>query len=953
MNDLIPNFKPYMGNPNLKRSGVDVNWTPDLVQEWIKCSNDVVYFVKNYMKIVHVDRGLIHFEPYTYQNEMLQAMSQERYCIFATSRQAGKCVIGDTQISLKFLDSKSDNFSIKFVHEIFNLLNKYRSLYIYGENYDTLGKQIYQDLLFLDRKEANKFFRIWRNTSYNSRKSWWKEYTNQSSNAFFERTLYSTFTSSQDVSSKHNRISENVNSGLDDVSYKEESENKFSDLCKNERTIYKNVIGNDEGSQESILWKDLERGKTSSERIFGEEKNTRSKRSNCKFYEIALGKRRESRKTNTEYKKFGKSEGSQYSENWHEANRRIKSKKKRYIKETLSNGRTSLEGETFNGRTKNKIKSFVERKTKVGRNKNENEVGLGTSKKEKFIESFEFRGFYVKSDTGWKPLYQSHKTIPFDLWSLKTKTKTLICADKHIVFDKNFEEVFVENLQVGDLIQTDNGLEEVVELYNSFKKEHMYDLGVDSNEHRYYTNGILSHNSTVTCAFILWYIIFNESKNVGLLANKGETAREILGKIQLAYQHLPKWMQQGVLEWNKGSFVLENGSRVIATATSSNNIRGFSLNLVFIDEAAFIDNWEEFFTSVYPTISSGKTTQVILVSTPNGLNHFYAIWQNALEGRNNYKPIMVKWNEVPGRDDNWRRDALAALNFDQEKFDQEYEVEFQGSSGTLISGWKLKQMVHKNPIHEKDGLYQFVPPVENHSYVCLADVSRGKGLDYSAFHIIDVTTMPYTQVCTYRNNFITPMDYAEVIFRACRSYNRAMILVEINDIGEQVATSIHHDYEYENMLFTEHAGRAGKKITTGFGNGQQLERGIRTTKSVKSVGCSILKLLIEQDQLLINDYYTINELSTFSKKGASFEAEAGKHDDLVMGLVLFAWLSDQMYFKEYTSINTLAKLREKTDEELTQELLPFGFVDGGYFEEEIIDQTEFKNWMFPPEEEFL
>ena len=463
-----------------------------------------------------------------------------------------------------------------------------------------------------------------------------------------------------------------------------------------------------------------------------------------------------------------------------------------------------------------------------------------------------------------------------------------------------------------------------------------------------------SGKSTVVCAFILWYILFNESKNVALLANKGETAREILGKIQLAYQHLPKWMQQGVEDWNKGSFGLENGSRVIATATSSNNIRGFTINLLFIDEAAFIDNWDDFSTSVYPTISSGKTTQVILVSTPNGLNHFYAIWQNAIEKRNNYKPIMVRWTEVPGRDDNWRHDALAALNFDQEKFDQEYNVEFQGSSGTLIAGWKLKQLVYKQPIHEKEGLVQYAPPAENHSYVCIADVSRGKGLDYSAFHIIDVTAMPYNQVCVYRNNYITPIDYAEIMFRTCKSYNRAMVLVEINDIGEQVATALQHDFEYDNLLFTEHAGRAGKRITTGFGGSKEVDKGIRTTKSVKSVGCSILKLLIEQDQLIINDQNTIKELSTFSKKGNSYEAESGKHDDLVMGLVLFGWLSDQMYFKELTSINTLATLREKTEDDITMDLSPFGFVDYGHVDGEVIDQTEqMRNWLFSPEEEFL
>jgi len=453
--------------------------------------------------------------------------------------------------------------------------------------------------------------------------------------------------------------------------------------------------------------------------------------------------------------------------------------------------------------------------------------------------------------------------------------------------------------------------------------------------------------STVTCAFVLWYIIFHGEKTVALLANKGETAREILGRIQLAYQHLPRWLQQGVKEWNKGSMELENNSRVIAAATSSDAIRGYSINLLFIDEAAFIENWDAFFTSVYPTISSGKESKIVLVSTPNGLNHFYAIWQNANEKRNGYVPIKVMWQDVPNRDEVWKKDTLAAMNFNQEKFEQEYCVEFLGSSGTLISGWKLKELIHKTALTHKDGLFQYEHPVQGHSYVCLVDVSRGKGLDYSAFHILDVTKMPYEQVCVYRNNMITPMDYAEVIFRVCKAYNNTAVLVEINDIGEQVGHSLHYDFEYDNVLFTENAGRSGKRITSGFGS--TVDKGIRTTKTVKSVGCSILKLLVEQNQLIVNDFQTIEELSTFSRKGQSYEAESGKHDDLVMGLVLFAWLSDQQYFKDYTNINTLMKLREKTEDEIMSDLTPFGFVDNGDEMTDIIIDERLggnNNWIF-------
>jgi hypothetical protein len=494
------------------------------------------------------------------------------------------------------------------------------------------------------------------------------------------------------------------------------------------------------------------------------------------------------------------------------------------------------------------------------------------------------------------------------------------------------------------IINVDKGLVNF-KLY-PYQKEMLYNFS--NNRFNIVTTARQAGKSTTTCAFVLWYIIFHADKTVALLANKGDTAREILGRVQLAYQHLPRWLQQGVVEWNKGSFVLENQSRVIAAATSSDAIRGYSINLLFIDEAAFIDNWDDFFTSVYPTISSGQESKIILVSTPNGLNHFYSIWVNARENRNGYQHMFVRWESVPGRDENWRQSTLASMNFNLEKFDQEYNCEFLGSSGTLIAGWKLKELVHQTPLVEKDGLVQYVKPEENRIYMIICDVSRGKGLDYSAFHVIDVSKMPYNQVCVYRNNAITPADYADIIHRNAKAYNNAAVMVEVNDIGEQVSHSLYYDFGYENILFTENAGRSGKRVTMGFNKkASKFDKGIRTTKIVKSIGCSILKLLVEGNQLLINDFYTINEFSTFSKKGNSYEAESGKHDDLVMPLVLFAWLSEQQYFKDYTNINTLMSLREKTEEDMEQDMSPFGFVFDGRDEyDEEIEKFVPDSWMW-------
>ena len=440
--------------------------------------------------------------------------------------------------------------------------------------------------------------------------------------------------------------------------------------------------------------------------------------------------------------------------------------------------------------------------------------------------------------------------------------------------------------------------------------------------------------TTTAVVVILHYILFNDHKTVALLANKGDAAREILERIKIAFEALPKWLQQGVIEWNKGSVEFENGCKILASATSGSAIRGKSISFLYIDETAFVENWDEFFASVFPTISSGNTTKILFTSTPNGLNHFYKTCEGAKNDTNGYEYVEVPWQRVPGRDENWRKETLAAMDHDLQKFAQEFCCEFQGSSGTLISGSKLKALVTKIPLIDKNNIKMYETPIVGHNYVCVADVSRGKGLDYSAFQIIDVTEMPYKQVCVFRDNFILPLDYADIIFRTSKGYNEASILVEINDIGQQVAESLLYDFDYENVLYTSNNGRSGKIISSG-GKGQEL--GIRTTKTVKSIGCSVVKMLIEQDQLVINDFDTINELSTFSKKANSFEAESGCHDDMVMCLVLFAWLSDQKYFREITDINTLAKLREKTNDDLDAEMFSFGFIETGHDEPLIIE----------------
>jgi hypothetical protein len=500
-------------------------------------------------------------------------------------------------------------------------------------------------------------------------------------------------------------------------------------------------------------------------------------------------------------------------------------------------------------------------------------------------------------------------------WSQELVEEYVKCA-KDVIY---FAEKYIQ------IVHVDHGLIPI-ELYE-YQKEI---ITKSENTRNVIVNTSRQAGKTTTAVvLILHYILFNEHKTVALLANKGDAAREILDRIKIAFEALPKWIQQGVEEWNKGSVEFENGCKILAAATSSSAIRGKSVSFLYIDETAFVENWDTFFASVFPTISSGNTTKILLTSTPNGLNHFYKTFEGAKEDRNGYAFVEVPWYKVPGRGEKWKKETLASMDFDTQKFAQEFECEFLGSSGTLIDGSKLKTLFHRNPIQEQANIKVYKEPEKDRIYACVVDVSRGKGLDYSAFQIIDITSMPYNQVCVYRDNLVTPIEYTEIIHRIATYYNGAHILIEVNDIGGQVSDLLYYEYETENLILTESAGRAGKRISEGFGGAKAYDRGIRTTRPVKATGCSVLKLMIEQDQLIINDFDTINELSTFSRKGVSYEAEPGCNDDLVMCLVLFAWLSAQQYFNAVTDINTLTKLRQKSEDQMMQELLPFGFYNGG------------------------
>ena len=439
--------------------------------------------------------------------------------------------------------------------------------------------------------------------------------------------------------------------------------------------------------------------------------------------------------------------------------------------------------------------------------------------------------------------------------------------------------------------------------------------------------GRQSGKSVTVIAYLLWYLLFNESVSVAMLANKAATSRELLSRMQLAYENLPFWLQQGVGVWNKGSFELENGSKIISAATSSSAIRGSSFNLVFLDEFAFVENnlAEDFFRSVYPTISSAENTKLIIVSTPYGMNHYYRMWKEAVDGRSNFKPIQVHWSEVPGRDDEWKANTIR--NTSVEQFRQEFETEFIGSDNTLIDPNVLQALRWEKPLINRKGLTIYEEPSTNNLYACTVDVALGKGKDYSAFLIYDITQIPYRIVAVYRDNLITPLVFPNVIHSLIKQYNNAYTLVEIDGSGAQVGDILRHDLGYENLLMTWNAGRNGIQISSGFKRSAMM--GLKMTRPVKNIGCMTLKNLVEQEKILLRDVNVITEFYSFAQKGQGFEATPGTHDDLVMCCVSFSWLVAHRYFAELTDVNLRENLLDDVEDETWDSLTPFGFIDDG------------------------
>jgi len=496
--------------------------------------------------------------------------------------------------------------------------------------------------------------------------------------------------------------------------------------------------------------------------------------------------------------------------------------------------------------------------------------------------------------------------IEFERWQLEEIIK---CSQDPIYFIEKYVKI----------VHVDHGIVNF-ELYD-YQKE-IVDLTMNN---RFILMKLprQSGKSTTTAACVLHYLLFEPHKTVAILANKASTSREILGRIQMMYELLPLWLQQGVVTWNKGSFELENGCAIMAAATSSSAIRGQSISWLVLDEFAFVQTTQatEFFESVYPTISSGSESKVSVFSTPRGLNHFYRMWIEATEGRSEFKPFEINWNDVPGRDELWKERTIA--NIGQEAWDQEFEAQFLGSANTLLSAVTLRRLVHRTPVSETPTLKVYEPVRPGRSYFITVDCSRGAGIDYSVVNVSDITEYPFKQVAVFRcnktNHYLLPSITVEI----AKKYNDAYVLVEINDIGEAVADSIYFDEEYENLLTT---GESKGKIRLG--SWQNAKNGVRTTKSTKREGCAIIKTLIENDKYMLTDFTTISEFSTFIQHGVSYEADDMCHDDTVMTLVIFAWATGQEFFKELQTSDFRRTFIEESSDAMMEELSPLGFIHG-------------------------
>ncbi len=795
----------YLGDPNLKAAGVDIEWTTEDLAEYKKCLADPVYFIENYMKIVHIDKGVVPFDMYDYQKRVIELYNKNRFVTLKFPRQSGKDLVYGTPIitpegfiNIEDLEVGSTVFGADgkptTVTAVFDFTDKDD---IYELEFDT-GEKI--------RCSSTHLWKVCWDNKKDCEVLETKDIISLKKNHF----VYIPITEPIQFEEKQ----------LAPDPY-------LMGVWIGEATLYQS-IGSFFASDDYLL--------------------------------------------------------------------------------TSVDHRVQL------------LQGIMDMNGYVG------EGGECCCLYHHIPEVIEKIGFLLSS------LGIKWKRRPEGLCFSTNKYRIFSVEDKY-------------RKQSEDPKKSRHYITSIVKVPGKFNTRC---LTVDNEDHLFLCGKTMvpTHNTITTVGYLLHYILFNNHKNVGILANRAKTARGILSKLKSSYRQLPFFLQSGVLEWNKGSIELENGCSVFADATSESASRSESISLLILDEFAFVENnkAEEFMKSVYPTISSGKDSKVFVFSTPNSYNHFYKLWTDAKEGRNNYIPYEIRWDEVPGRDESFKEETIA--NIGEIAWNQEFEGSFLGSAGSLISSPVLGRMVYQNPIVDEDNLRIYKAPEPEHTYVLTVDPSEGLGQDSSAIVVTDVSQIPYEQVAVYQSNSIDPHLFPDVIVSLATKYNEAFVLLENNNVGSLVAEILHHVLEYENLLQTESAGRNGQRLTGGFAGKSRI--GIRTSPQSKRVGCSVCKTIVESDQYIVNDFNTIAEFTTFCLKGKSYEAQEGYNDDLVMCIVLFAWLVNQQYFKDMVK-NADIRLKISNSNEIdriTESLVPFGHYDNGLSQPHIVDDntpTHLKN----------
>jgi len=819
--------------------------------EYIKCMKDCSYFTQKYIKIISIDDGVIPFNLYDYQEELLDKYQNNRFIITLQARQTGKMIDLDTPImtpngfvkngDLKVGDTiygrNGKKTDVTFISEQRNDMNQYELIFDNGQKIKACGEHLWA----FKSSNKNKSEYV-RNTEYmisefeNVRKyktpgSLWIDITKPLEFEAKEVPI-DPYTLGLWLGDGDNQGG-SITGHIDDFNFYNSilpiTKGKFSLDKRTESTgkfridgLHKNLrlenLTNNKHIPDNYIYNDIE---TRINLIRGlmDSDGYCAKNGSCEFYQ--------------------------------------------------------------------KSKSLIDQVRLVL-----STLGIKTTIREKYVKGYN------------DPYYTLVFCVPvdkFELFKLPRKLERQHNCKSH---PKN-ERIYLSSYKKLD----------------DDKKVYMQCLTVSDEDHMFLCGETLlpTHNTQTTAAYILWFNTFNDSKDSAILANRLAQAQEIMERVQMSYENLPNFLKCGVSEYNKRSMKFANYSKIFCATSTSSSIRGKSISLLYIDECAFLRNDMAFYESTYPVITSGKNSQVIVSSTPNGARGlFYKLYTESRENINKYVNHKVTWDMVPGRDLEWKQEQIA--NTSQEQFDQEHEVQFRGSINSLISGNVLMNLVERSPEEIKNDVKIYFEPEAGRVYAMMVDVSRGLGQDYSAFVVFDVTEMPYRVVATYRNNKISPLLYPSIIYSTATYYNEAMVLVEINDIGEQVSSILFDEYEYEELLMTKSI--KGRQ-TMWFG--ADCKQGVRTTTPVKSVGCSNIKSLIENERIELNDKTIIDEFGTFVPKGKTYKADSGANDDMVMCCVLFGWATTQQYFKDMTNINTREDLIKQRED--NEDLMPFGFID--------------------------